>query len=128
MSDRKIYFVKINSNDELDLIEKLLFFYSSTLVMRGKTRLILNDKLIKILAIYFKYGYNKESKKMVLDMTGIDNRLLNTSNFNLTEQGYLVPDLINIRIKTLNKELQDLKEFYDNTIIEENKNFLVKFK
>ena len=109
----EIYIINIPCKDELNLIESLIFIYSSARVLRGLSVLALRPQLVSLLAIYFRYGYNKESKEMGSEIFNIKIVSINSMNLELKEGGYLVEDNMNKRIKHLNRELTTLKSYYD---------------
>ena len=109
----EIYIINIPCKDELDLVGSLIFLYSSARVLRGLSPLALRPQLVSLLSLYFKYGYNKDTKEMGAEIFGIKIESINSMNLELKEGGYLVEDTMNKRIKHLNKELQTLKEYYE---------------
>lgn len=123
-----VYFVDIRSLDELDLIEKMITFYSVSLVLRGIKKFLLSETLIKVLAIYFKYGYNNESKQIVQELFNLDGKLsLNSYNFTLVREGYLVNNVVSKRKKELNNDLKTLKRYYESSDFSGQYPFLIRF-
>ena len=113
--DTPVFFTDVKSDNEMDLIEKLLFLYSTSCKLRGKVSFVLSEQMISVLAIFFKYGYSSETRDMCMSIFDIDMKRVSSLTFNLKKDGYLVDDLMSKRKKELNKELIALKDFFNST-------------
>lgn len=115
MSQRpNLYGAMIKVSDELDLYKSLLFQYSVQRFMRNETVFVLRDQLLTLLALYFQYGYSKETKNLACEVLGVDTNVITSFNFALKEKQFLVEDKVNKRIKHLNDDLKELKEYVDS--------------
>lgn len=119
-----VYGFKVEFQDELDLLEKIISLYSTTKNMIDKEN-YLRPKLVKVLSFYVLRGYSKETKELILSSLNINTQNLNTINSELTKKGYLVIDPYTQRKKHLSKELQELKDYFLHN--DSNKVFMVKF-
>lgn len=111
------HFFKINipCKDEFELIEKIIFQYSASRCSRGISPLILRQQLIALLSLYFKYGYNKETKELAASTFNIKIESINSMNLELKEAGFLIDDERNKRVKHLNSELQILAHKFNTS-------------
>lgn len=99
----------ITSTSTLDLLEKILSFYSTYHVISGKGFTNLKPQLIELLAIYILKGYNKDSKKLATKMLNLkDSTRINGLNKELRDAGYIVKDKGNEHISHLNADLTAL--------------------
>ena len=114
---RMPHFFKINvpCKDEFALIEKIIFNYSASRCSRGVSSLILRQQLIALLSLYFKYGYNKETKELAASTFGIKLESINSMNLELKESGFLVDDERSKRVKHLNAELKVLADKFNSS-------------
>lgn len=122
--------VSVLCDDELILLQKMIHHYSYTWVTRGKNqhRAILNQKLRLLLALYFKFGYNEETKLLASKAFKVPLATIHQYNHNLTKKGYLVIDADYVQQKHFNQELQAFQKYYKKCL-DNGKPifFLVKF-
>jgi hypothetical protein len=111
MSKPSLYGATIKVSSELELYKSLLFQYSVQRFMRGENPFVLREQLLTLLALYFQYGYSKETKELACQVLGVDANTITSFNFNLKEKQYLVEDRINKRVKHLNEDLKELQKY-----------------
>lgn len=111
------HFFKVNipCKDEFQLIESIIYQYSSSRCSRGISPLILRKQLVSLLALYFKYGYSRETKELAAESFQINIKSVNSMNLELREAGLLIEDERSKRINHLNNELKILSEKYNNS-------------
>lgn len=103
-----------NFDSDLEVIEALVTLYCQRCVMRGEIQRLPRAKLINMLSMYLRYGYNTETKKKLKaifnepDMTN-----LNSWNRELRVQGFLIKDIRNENLSYLNEDLMQIKKYYD---------------
>jgi hypothetical protein len=107
-----LYKFEIHSKNEFHVLEDLITIYSCYRTMTGKSAKMLRAKLVTLLSIYIKYGYNKESKQKACDLLGLKKTNLNCLNSELREGGFLIKSDRNTRDSYLNDELHQLSEYY----------------
>lgn len=101
-------------DSDLEVIEALVTLYCQRQMMLKKINKMPRAKLINMLSMYLRYGYNMESKKKLKeifdepDMTNI-----NSWNRELRVQGFLIKDFKNENLSFLNDDLQQIKKYYD---------------
>ncbi len=103
MSKPSLYGATIKVSSELELYKSLLFQYSVQRFMRGENPFVLREQLLTLLALYFQYGYSKETKELACQVLGVDANTITSFNFNLKEKQYLVEDRINKGLSTSTK-------------------------
>lgn len=108
----KIYKIDIPCKDEFEMIENLIFQYSSSRYLRGYASFMLRKQLISLLSLYFKYGYSLSTKKLAAETFQVKLESLNSFNLELQKAGYLVNGIMSKREKELNPELKKLQEYY----------------
>jgi hypothetical protein len=75
---------------------------------------VLRPKLIEMLVMYIKYGYNAESKEKLRIMFGEkDMTNINSWNRELRAQGFIHKDQFNENISFLDNDLQMIKSYYE---------------
>lgn len=100
----------IDSESTLDFLEKMLTIYSTYFILSGKGHKNLRPQLAKVLAIYVRYGYNKESREMATKVCGFkDSSRITCLNKELRDAGYLLRDKGNENINHLNEDLEKLR-------------------
>ena len=93
--------------NEVDLVNKLLNIYSIV-----KKNGDLRDFEKKVLNYYIRKGYSTETKKQIVNELGLKQRNLNQTNYHLTNKGYLKQSTRNQKNKSLNKELQEIRDLF----------------
>lgn len=93
--------------NEVDLVNKLLSIYSIV-----KKNGDLRDFEKKVLNYYIRKGYSTETKKQIVKELGLKQRNLNQTNYHLTNKGYLKQSTKNQKNKSLNKELQEIRDLF----------------
>lgn len=119
-----VYGKRLNFSDKLDLIKKVLQIYAIITDINVKNK-FLRPKLIDVLSFYILWGYNIETKDLVLKSLKISEENLNQINYELTKKGFLVRDIYNLRVKNLSEETKKLSNYFLSN--ELNKIFLIKF-
>lgn len=117
MSEKKqprIYLApSISSKDEFDHLKKIIYLFSYQRKLNDRTVKVLRDKLVLLLALYLKYGYNDKTKDKASEILNVDRKNINCMNFELRNNGYMVQDSMNARISHLHDDLKKLKEYVD---------------
>jgi len=93
--------------NEVDLVNKLLSIYSIV-----KKNGDLRDFEKKVLNYYIRKGYSSETKKQIVKELGLKQRNLNQTNYHLTNKGYLKQSTKNQKNKSLNKDLQEIRDLF----------------
>lgn len=93
--------------NEVDLVNKLLSIYSIV-----KKNGDLRDFERKVLNYYIRKGYSTETKDQIRKELGLKQRNLNQTNYHLTNKGYLKQSTKNQKNKSLNKELQEIRDLF----------------
>ncbi len=125
MKRPEVYGLTVTYEDKLDLYLKAVKTYVHIKSLFNE-ELSLSNRPLEFLSYYMLEGYSGETKEFMMKSMGIKTKNINTVNRNLTMKGYLVPDMYNMNIKHLNKELQLLKEYIDKGE-DLSKFFLIKF-
>lgn len=103
----------VTSKTPLDMLEKMLAIYSTYRTISGKGVKTLRPQLLKILAVYVMYGYNRESKLLAVNYCGFkDERRIDGLNKELRDAGYIVKDRFKEHDSHLNDDLQVLGEAF----------------
>lgn len=108
----EIYQIEIKSDNEFQVLQKLITVYSCYRTITGWKSKMLRAKLVTLLSIYIKYGYSKESKDRACEMLDLKKTNLNCLNSELRDGGFLIKSEMNTRDSYLNAELQDLSDYY----------------
>lgn len=107
---------------QIDYADKLLSIYA--IINMGDS-----DQLRKfekdILNYYFRYGYSVETKKRIKKELKKKSDTITQATFYLSKKGYLIQSKTNFSQKTLNKDLQRLRE---NFILGNKKIMAIGFK
>ncbi len=101
----------IVKEDELDGLKKIIYLFSCHRKVCGVTSNILREKLILLLALYIKYGYNLKTKEKAAKILNVKKPAINSMNLELRHNNYLVKDQMNTRINHLHKDLVKLQEY-----------------
>lgn len=109
----KIYGFKSEYSSKFELIKKVLTINSIINSINGEEK-ILHPSLVEILTYYCLYGYNKETKEMIVDSLGLKPTNINSINYKLTKQGYLIVDKKNHQNKLLSEELKRICSYFLN--------------
>lgn len=108
----EIYQIEIKSDNEFQVLQKLITVYSCYRTITGWKSKMLRAKLVTLLSIYIKYGYSKESKDRACEMLDLKKTNLNCLNSELRDGGFLIKSEMNTRDSYLNAELQELSDYY----------------
>lgn len=128
MSEPKIYLAsKIKVEDELSQLKQLVYLFSCHRKMSGFASNELREKLILLVSLYIKYGYNDEAKTKASQILGVDRPAINSMNLELRNQKYLIKDSMNNRINHLHEDLEELRG-YVNTNGEDSLFFMVQIQ
>lgn len=112
LSSVGIYQIGIKSKNEFEVLQNLVTVYSCYKTISGEKPKMLRPKLVLLLSIYIKYGYNKESKNRACAMLDLKKIYLNCLNSELREGGFLIKGTMNVRDSYLNPELEQLSQYY----------------
>lgn len=102
----------IKAKDEFEVLKNLLLLYSVFRGIKGLTTKKLRPKLVQLLSLYLKNGYNRETKDKAAKILGVTRASINSMNLELRRGEYLIMDEWNTRINHLNPELKKLSEYY----------------
>jgi hypothetical protein len=101
----------IVKDDEIDGLKKIIYLFSCHRRVCGVTSNVLREKLILLLALYIKYGYNSSTKEKAAKILNVKKPAINSMNLELRHNDYLVKDPMNTRINHLHKDLVKLQEY-----------------
>lgn len=116
---------EISVEDELSQLKQLVYLFSCHRRMSGSTSSILREKLILLVSLYVKYGYNNAAKDKAAEILGVERPAINSMNLELRNAQYLIKDSMNNRINHLHPDLEKLKMYVDSNDTE-SLFFLVK--
>lgn len=104
-----IFSLEAPYKSEADLYKSLLKCYN---LICSKN---ITDKEIEFLSIYLRYGYSKETRKLVREQFDISANYVGVINHTLKTKGLLVDDERNFNNKSLSKDLLDIKSFVESS-------------
>lgn len=107
MEKKDFYTNYCQYKNEVDLVNKLLSIYS--IVKKDGD---LRDFEKKVLNYYIRKGYSSKTKDQIRNELGLKQRNLNQTNYHLTNKGYLRQSTRNQKNKSLNKELQEIRNLF----------------
>lgn len=93
---------------ETDLYKSLLKCYD---LVCSKN---ITDREIEFLTIYLKYGYSKDTRKLIKDQFDIKPNYVGVINHSLKTKGLLIEDERNYNKKSLSDDLIQIKNFVEN--------------
>ena len=116
-----LYKIDINAKNEFDTLKNLITIYSCYKTVTGSEARMLRPKLVTLLSIYIRDGYNKDSKSLACELLNLKKTNLNCLNSELRDGGFLIKSEMNNRDSYLNPELQGLSDYYrangDNPVL-----------
>lgn len=105
---------ELNFESDIEIIEALVTLYCQRRVFRKEISRLPRAKLINMLSMYLRYGYNMETKNKLKDIFGEDDMTnINSWNRELRVMGFLIKDMRNENMSYLNNDLQQIKTYYD---------------
>lgn len=113
---REAYVLKLTYKDDFDRLKRLVELFSYRWKMEGKVSTVLRSKLIILLSLYLKNGFNKETKEMASKVLGVNMASINSMNLELRNGSYLSKDKMNTRINHLHPDLTLLKDYSENLV------------
>ena len=108
----EVFKTDVKSKNEFEVLKNLITVYSCYKTMTGQKSKMLRSKLVTLLSIYIKYGYNSESKDYACELLSLKKTNLNCLNSELREGGFLIKSNMNTRDSYLNPELETLSNYY----------------
>jgi hypothetical protein len=108
----EVFKTDVKSKNEFEVLKNLITVYSCYKTMTGQKSKMLRSKLVTLLSIYIKYGYNSESKDYACNLLELKKTNLNCLNSELREGGFLIKSNMNTRDSYLNPELETLSNYY----------------
>lgn len=108
----EVFKTDVKSKNEFEVLKNLITVYSCYKTMTGQKSKMLRSKLVTLLSIYIKYGYNSESKDYACNLLELKKTNLNCLNSELREGGFLIKSNMNTRDSYLNSELETLSNYY----------------
>lgn len=114
----EVFGIIINSENDIELLTGIINLYCLAKQLKLGDDKKLRNKLIVLLSYYVKYGYSKDTKNLAAESLNTTHLNINTMNSELTKKGYLLVDSMNHHKKYLNKELEQLRNYYlkDNKV------------
>ncbi len=109
--ENKVHFNKSFCRNDIELLSKVIRIYS-VLKLGDDLDKSLEKNEERVLVYYLKYGYSKDTKKLIIEDLGIKPTYLNTVNCKLDKKGYLIKDKRNKQKKHLSQGLKKLKESF----------------
>ena len=104
--------ISVSPKNEIEKVRQMISILYEFMVLNDKRGVNMPEKLKTALNIYLIYGYNKESKKIVMNTLNLkDITDVNAINHKLRNLGLLVQDTGNSRISHLCSEFQGLQKF-----------------
>lgn len=104
--------ISVSPKNEMEKVRQMISILYEFMVLNDKRVVNMPEKLKTALNIYLIYGYNKDSKRTVMDTLGLkDITDVNAINHKLRNLGLLVQDTGNSRISHLCTEFQGLQKF-----------------
>lgn len=122
---KKLFTYRTDFTDRFELLKKVLTVDSVIRGINGETNR-LRPQMINVLACYCLYGYNEETKVLIMDILDINRKNLNQINSLLTGAGYLIRDSRNYRIRHLSPQIQKIVDFFNDE--EKNKLLMLEFR
>jgi len=101
-------------DEELEKLKKIIYLFSCHRRLNGTSSSVLREKLILLLALYLKYGYNKEAKSKAAEILQVKKPAINSMNLELRDREYLIKDIMNTRINHLHGDLEKLREYVNS--------------
>lgn len=108
----EVFKTDVKSKNEFEVLKNLITVYSCYKTMTGQKAKMLRSKLVTLLSIYIKYGYNSQSKDYACELLSLKKTNLNCLNSELREGGFLIKSNMNTRDSYLNPELETLSNYY----------------
>lgn len=121
---KKIFTYKTNFTDKFELFKKVLTVDSVIRGINGEENR-LRPQMINVLACYCLYGFNEETKQLIMEILSINRKNLNQINSLLTGAGYLIRDNRNYRLRHLSPQVQKIVDFFAEG--DDNKLLMVNF-
>jgi hypothetical protein len=109
--ENKIHYNKSYCKNDVDLLSKVIRIYSVIKLGNGLEQSLEKNEE-RVLVYYLKYGYSKETKRLIIEDLGIKPTYLNTVNCKLDKKGYLIKDKRNKQKKHLSEGLEKLKKSF----------------
>ena len=109
---QNIYMAPLKSDNDLRQLESLVHIFSTYKFLREGRICKLRPKLVSLLAIYIKYGVNKEGKRKAELLLSSKTSSVNSMNLELRNGGYLIKDNRNQRLNHLHPHLEGLRAYY----------------
>lgn len=110
----KLYNAPLNSDNEVEQLEKLIYIFSAYKHLKEGGNCKLRPKLVSLLALYFKFGLERDAKKKAAKILGTSIQSINSMNLELRSGGYLIKDKMNQRRNHLYPHLESLKDYFMN--------------
>lgn len=101
----------ITVDEELDKLKKIIYLFACHRKLNGSSSSVIREKLILLLALYLKYGYNREAKRKASEILNVKKPAINSMNLELRDREYLVKDIMNTRVNHLHDDLEKLREY-----------------
>lgn len=104
--------ISVTPKNEMEKVKQMISILYEFMILNDKRVASITEKLKTTLFIYLTYGYNRDSKKIVMDTLNLkDITDVNAINHKLRNLGLLVQDTGNSRISHLCDEFKGLQKF-----------------
>jgi len=107
----QIYALELSYKDDFDGLKKLVELFSYQWKMQNRVSNVLRNKLVVLLTLYLKDGFNKETKNKACKILDVEINSINSMNLELRTGKYLTKDRMNTRINHLHPDLTLLKNY-----------------
>lgn len=111
---KKVFKASIDVENHIDLYKFFLSQYSFLKVYTKEHKRPLSDTLALLLTIYMEHGYSKSSKEKAISFFNTSQHFLNSWNYSLKEQGYLVQNPYIKIDKKLSDDVISIKNYVDD--------------
>lgn len=120
-----VYSLNITSKNSYDTVKAFLAVYSA-LEGEANKSLKLRPKLLEILTYYILYGYNDDTKGIILSsIQNMNMYNLNQNNSELQRKGFLIKDKMLSKVKHLNPTLEKIRSYLKSEDVD--KAMFIKF-
>lgn len=107
----EVYNLKIKHSNSYELVNYFLSVYAA---LEGNKNHKLRPKLVEILSYYVLYGYNDDTKKLIVNIIPNMTLLnLNQINSELQRKGYLLKGVYKDSSRELNSTLKTIKKYIE---------------
>lgn len=113
------YYSKVFLDSDIELYEAFIKIHCMKEVMSntGKLHDLPSDQLIRLLAIYLKFGYSRDTRHYAKELFGLkDIKRIDFLNHQLTKFGFLYSPSAVKQDKELNESLQGIEKYLKSNV------------